>query len=108
LIDAWEQGRDLVCRDAPHLIVVHTVKDWAFGSEDCANALTFLELYAAVLGIGTCWGGYLYGAANLHSPLREALAIPPHHRVCGAMMVGYPTYHYHRLPARNRPRITWR
>lgn len=108
LIDAWERGKDLVCRGAPHLIVVHTDKDWAFGAEDSANALTFLELYAAVLGLGTCWGGYLYGAANLHAPLRDALQIPPQHRVCGAMMVGYPVYRYHRLPARNRPRITWR
>lgn len=108
LIAAWDQGIDLICRGAPHLIVVHTKKDWTFGSEDSANALTYLELYAAVLGLGTCWGGYLYGAANVHAPLREALHIPPQHRVCGAMMVGYPAYRYHRFPVRNQPRITWR
>lgn len=107
-VAAWKRGKDPVCRGASHLIVVHADKNWAFGSEDCSCALTFIDLFAPLLGLGTCWAGYFYTAANAYQPLFEALGVHPDHRVFGAMMVGYPKFTYHRLPLRNPPRVTWK
>jgi len=93
---------------SPHLIVVHADKNWAFGAEDCAGALTYIELFATVMGLGTCWAGYFYSAANSYAPLFETLGVPSAHRIFGALMVGYPTFTYHRLPLRKPPRIMWK
>ena len=107
LLKAWENGEERICRGAPHVIVVHGNKNWPFGSEDGALALSHLDLFAAAAGLGTCWGGYLYTAANNYPPLFAAMGLPPEHRVYGAMMVGYPKFKYRRIPKRNPPRVVW-
>jgi nitroreductase/NAD-dependent dihydropyrimidine dehydrogenase PreA subunit len=108
VVTCWEGGDERICRGAPHVIVVHGDKEWRYGPEDCALALSHLDLLAPCLGLGTCWAGYLYTAANAYPPLFEGLGIPEGHKVWGAMMVGYPKFKYPRLPLRNPPRVTWR
>jgi nitroreductase/NAD-dependent dihydropyrimidine dehydrogenase PreA subunit len=107
VVAAWDMGFDRVCRGAPQVIVAHADKNWGFGAEDTALALSYLELYAPVLGLGSCWAGYFYSAVNAHPPLFEALKLPPKHRVFGAVMVGYPKFRYRRLVLRKPPRVTW-
>lgn len=107
VLEAWESGDERICRGAPHVIVVHGDKDWSFGSEDGALALSHLDLYASAMGLGTCWGGYLHTAANHYPPLFEAMGLPSEHRVYGAMMVGHPKFKYPRIPRRNPPRVVW-
>jgi nitroreductase/NAD-dependent dihydropyrimidine dehydrogenase PreA subunit len=104
----WEEGKDPVLRNAPHLIVVHAPDDWTWSGVDCAIALTQFELAAVANGIGTCWGGFLMRAANGHAPLKERLAIPAGHSVQGALMYGFPLYRYHRIPSRQSARVVWR
>ncbi|MBW1682056.1 MAG: nitroreductase family protein [Deltaproteobacteria bacterium] len=104
---AWDQGEERVCRGAPHVIVLHGQRDWGYGSEDGALALAYLELYAPMLGLGSCWGGYFYTAVNGYPPLARALGIPEEHRAYGAVMVGYPRFSYRRQPTREAPRIVW-
>lgn len=107
VVAAWDMGYERVCRGAPHLIVAHADKNWGFGAEDTALALSYLELYAPVLGLGTCWAGYFYMAVNAHPPLFEALKLPAKHKAFGAVMVGYPKFRYHRLAPRKPPRVIW-
>jgi nitroreductase/NAD-dependent dihydropyrimidine dehydrogenase PreA subunit len=104
---AWDEGVDRVCRGAPHVIVGHCDKNYAFGAEDTALALSYLEIFAPALGLGTCWAGYLYTAVNNHPPLFEALKLPAGHRAFGAVMVGSPKFRYQRLPVRKAPRVSW-
>jgi nitroreductase len=108
VVGAWAEGIDRVCREAPHLIVVHAEQDWPFAPEDTALALGLLDLYATSLGLGVCWGGYLYKMTNAYPPLFEALGLPKDHLAFGAVMLGYPKFRYPRIPVRNRPRVTWK
>ena len=108
VIASWDEGYDRICRSAPHIIIAHADKTWGFGSEDCALALSLLDLYGTSIGIGTCWAGYFYNAINYCPALFEALGLPHNHHAFGAMMVGYPRFVYPRIPVRNRPRVTWR
>ena len=73
-----------------------------------ALALCLLDLYATTIGLGVCWGGYLYGAANADAAVFEALGLPAGHRAFGAVMLGYPKFKYQRIPVRNEPRVTWK
>lgn len=107
VVGAWEAGHDGICRNAPHLIAAHAHKDERTAPASCTIALTYLELAAAPLGLGACWAGYFNAAANMWPPLLEALSLPKDHITFGMMMVGYSKFQYHRLPLRNKPRITW-
>ena len=106
-ITAWDSGKDLILRGAPHVIAVHSQKDLPFAEANCVIALTYLELYAYTKGLGTCWAGYLTAAANYHEPLTKAMAIPEGHKCFGVVMLGYPKYKYTRIPKRNAPVVTW-
>ncbi len=108
VVASWDEGLERVCRDAPHIIVAHADKNWGFGAEDCTLAISFLDLYATSLGLGTCWGGYFYSAINAHRPLFEDLGLPNDHKAFGAIMIGYPKFKYRRIPVRNRPRVVWK
>jgi len=108
IVSAWNSGRDRIMRGAPHLVLVHAPADLSFPAADCATALAYLELYAFAKGLGTCWAGYFTAAANAYEPLMKKLALPQGHRCYGAVMLGYPTYAYHRIPSRREPSITWR
>lgn len=105
---SWEGGSDVIFRHAPVVIIAHAAKDNPRGAATCTIALTYLELAAVGLGLGTCWAGYFMRAAGEYAPLMQALALPEGHQCFGAMMVGYPRFNYHRLPLRNEPKITWR
>ncbi len=107
-VSAWDVGQERICRGAPHIIVVHGDKNYGFGAEDTALALSYLELFAPLLGLGSCWGGYFYSAVNAHEPLFEALGLPAGHRAFGAVMVGYPKFKYQRFPLRKAPRVNWK
>ena len=107
LVTAWDQGIDRICRNAPHLIIAHGLSSLPATQSSCIIALTYLELAALSLGLGTCWAGYFNTAANSYPPLLEALDLPRDHLPFGAMMIGYPKYQYQRIPLRNKPKITW-
>jgi len=108
MLQRWESGTDVILRDAPVLIVTHAKADNRLAQSTCTIALTYLELAATSMDLGCCWAGYFSAAAAAFPPMQEALSLPAGHQCFGAMMVGYPKFSYHRLPARKSPSITWR
>jgi nitroreductase len=119
-VKQWRAGVDGILRGAPVLVLVHGEKesgllpgvdtgmDNQVGPMDYTISLSQLEFAAMGLGLGTCWAGYVYKAANLYPPMHTALDLPAGHQCYGAMMVGYPGVVYRRIPPRNAPDITWR
>lgn len=107
VVGAWEFGVDVVCRDAPHVIAAHGLQSDRTAQTACAIAMTYLELVAPSLGLGTCWAGFFSAAAMFWPPLQKALGLPDGHLCYGAAMVGLPKYRYHRMPLRNAPQVTW-
>lgn len=107
IVAAWEAGTDTICWGAPHVIITHAPKDNVMAPQACTLALSYLDLAASSLGLGTCWAGYFNMAASHWPPMHEALGLPEEHTTFGSMMVGYPKISYRRLPPRNDPEITW-
>ncbi len=102
---------DAFLRGAPVLIITHAREGGMvslLGAIDSANALSFLDLAANSLGLGTCWAGYVYIMANLFPPVREVLALPEGHTAYGCILLGYNKFKYYRIPVRKAPRIIWR
>lgn len=104
----YENGYDVVLRDAPAVIVAHAHKENRVAPAACNIALTYLELASTTMGMGACWAGYFNAAATTFPHMKEALDLPKDHQAFGSMMVGYPKYRYQRMPSRKEPKITWR
>jgi nitroreductase/NAD-dependent dihydropyrimidine dehydrogenase PreA subunit len=107
-IERVDGGEDVVLRGAPALIVAHASRDDMMAPTSCTIALTHLELAATGMELGCCWAGYFNAAVTSFPPMKKALGLPDGHQCFGAMMLGYPTYRYHRLPERRAPKIIWR
>lgn len=107
VVGAWDFGVDVICRDAPHVIVAHGLQADMTAQNACTIAMTYLELAAPSLGLGTCWAGFYGAAAMFWPPLQNALGLPKGHVCFAAAMAGYPKFKYRRLPLRNPPQITW-
>lgn len=113
LVEAWENGTDLVLRGAPHVVIAYAEQDEnnpmsQFVSVDGVIALTHLDLALPSFGLGSCWAGGLFMALNQWPPLAEELELPEGHTFIGAMMVGYPQYQYHNIPKRNKAVVDWK
>ena len=107
ICDFFDKGTDLVMRKAPNLVLTHAHAEDRFAPHACDIAMTHVELYAPVLGLGTCWAGFFERAAVLWPPLQTYLALPQGHRVMSAAMVGYPKVRYYRCPERKPLQVEW-
>jgi nitroreductase len=107
LLEQWESGYDFILRGAPAVIMVCTPADYDWGEQDCAIALTFLELAAEARGLGACWAGYLTRVARVHAPLRQALSVPEGYVVHGGLMLGERKYSYRLVPPRKPLSVQW-
>jgi len=108
LLAQWDDGRDVLCRGAPHLVVAHAPASDPGGTIAGAIAITYLELAAVSIGAGTCWAGYVFVAAGLAPEVSAALGVPEGRRCCGAALVGLPELEHLRIPARRAPTVLWR
>jgi nitroreductase/NAD-dependent dihydropyrimidine dehydrogenase PreA subunit len=103
----WNSGNDFILRGAPTVVVACAPVEYGWGKQDCAIALTFLELAAEARGLGACWAGYLTRAASVHTPIRQALAVPEGYVVCGGLMLGERKYLYRLVPPRKPLSVQW-
>jgi nitroreductase len=104
-----EYGKDTILRDAPCLIIATTDKDrFALGRDNTHFALSYAQLYAPALGLGTCWSGlFEYCAATEYEPLLRLLKLSKNKIVTGALLTGYPVYSFKRLIDRDPMQISW-
>jgi nitroreductase/NAD-dependent dihydropyrimidine dehydrogenase PreA subunit len=107
LIQAWEDGFDPILRNAPALVVASAPETSRYGMADLSLALSYVELYAPKLGLGTCWIGFIQGALLEYAPLQAAMGIPTGHSHHFPVVLGYPKFKYQRLPERKSPTIHW-
>lgn len=107
IIAAWDVGYDAILRNAPALVVAYAPKEASNGMVDPTLALSYLDLAAPPMGLGTCWAGLLQGALLASPQLKQELGLPAEHPFHYPMMLGYPKFRYHRLPERTPPKITW-
>ena len=81
-------GLDVIFRGAPHLIVAAVPENAPCANYDPIIALSYFELYAKSLGIGTCWCGLAAAALFAVPGVAERLGIPENYRLGYAMLFG--------------------
>jgi nitroreductase/NAD-dependent dihydropyrimidine dehydrogenase PreA subunit len=107
VVAAWDAGNDSVLRNAPVLVIAMAPKEAMNGLVDLTLALSYLDLLAPAMGLGTCWAGLLQGAL-IHSPsIKASIGIPETYLHHYPIMLGYPELKYYRLPERKEPKIVF-
>lgn len=107
IVKAWDSNQDRVLRNAPVILLAHAPKEALNGMVDLTLALSYLELAATTMDLGTCWAGLLQGAMLSRPEIKQLTGVPDDHPHHYPMMLGYAKPLYYRLPERKPPRITW-
>jgi len=93
-----KKNKDVILRDAPCLVLATAPQSHSRGRDNTHFSLAYVELYAPVLGLGTCYMGLLEACALAeYKPLLELLNLSDGKVVTGAVIVGYPVYQFPRL-----------
>ncbi len=99
MIQAWKEGKDRVFRTARQAVVVCCKTSQVPSDPAVKVLLTYFELLANAMGLGTVWAGYFMVAAN-DPAIKELLGVGEDETVYGAMMFGYPEFVYDVIPKR--------
>jgi nitroreductase/NAD-dependent dihydropyrimidine dehydrogenase PreA subunit len=106
-IAAWDSGYDSVLRGAPAVVIAMAPQEAMNGLIDLTLALSYLDVLAPAMGLGTCWAGLLEGAMVNSAETRAAAGVPENFTHHYPIMLGYPDVKYYRMPERKTPKITF-
>ncbi|NLI36671.1 MAG: 4Fe-4S dicluster domain-containing protein [Bacteroidales bacterium] len=107
LVNAFEQGNDIICRSAMNLVIGYTDALHTGGAIDSIIATSQLELLLPSFKLGGCWAGYLMIALRYSPDIKKMIGLDESHTVHSAMMIGYPKYHYYKTPYRKKAEVKW-
>lgn len=93
---SFENGEDIIFRNAPHMIVVSSPITAPCAPQDPIIALSYIELYANSLGFGTCWCGYGEICMKIFPELCEILGVPKGYAPIYTMLLGKSAVEYAR------------
>lgn len=93
---AFLNGDDVIFRKAPHMVVVSVPVNAPCANEDPIIALSYFELYAQSLGIGTLWCGFAQICLKVFPDLCEFLEIPDGYKPGYVMLFGPADIKYSR------------
>ena len=94
--DALKKGEDIIFRGAPHMIVASSPITAPCANIDPVIALSYFELYAHNLGLGTCWCGFAQICIKMYPEVCDMLQIPNGYVPVYAMLFGEPAINYKR------------
>ena len=106
-INAWNDNRDTVLRNAPAVMVFHSTPYTSTPKDDCVIAAHTVVLYAMTLGLETCYIGLLEISAAASPAIMEELGLPDGNEVYSVLILGYPKYRFLRAVGRKPIKASW-
>lgn len=104
--DAFLNGEDVIFRNAPHMLVISSPINAPCANEDPIIAMSYFELYAQSLGVGTLWCGFAQICLKLFPELCEFLEIPDGYKPVYVMLFGPTNTKYTRTTQPEEYKIT--
>ena len=89
-------GKDVIFRNAPHMIVAATPKNAPCKEADPWISLSYFDLFAQTFGLGTCWCGFGVYALRWNARMRKKLNLPRGYRISSVLLFGKPSVIYPR------------
>lgn len=81
------QKKDMLFREAPHLLLISTPKTISGGKDNCLYAMNTFLITAEEENIGTCMSGFLSG---FHKEVSNFLNLPKDHIIHAGIVFGHP------------------
>jgi nitroreductase/NAD-dependent dihydropyrimidine dehydrogenase PreA subunit len=101
-----EHGVDIIFRNAPHTLFATAPAQAPSPTADTHIFLSYFDLMAPTMGIGTLWNGLLkWAVSDIFPDLRERLGIPADHEIGYAMVFGKPAVKYQRTVERGQANL---
>lgn len=107
LLRKLDAGDDVLCRNAPALFIAVANPKEDLGFVDSIISLTYADVYAPSIGLGTCWAGFVMILLGVFPPLHKILGIPDGYKAQYALLAGHPKYTFTSIPPRDMPEIFW-
>lgn len=95
-LDEIARGEDVIFRNAPHMIVASVPRSAPCREADPWIALSYFDVLAQSLGLGTCWCGFGVHAFKWVKSMRARLALPKGYEVGAVLLFGRPGVDYRR------------
>lgn len=105
-----DKGRDYILRSAPALVVAYgPKKDIDRTRASGHSCLTYAELFAPTLGLGSCWAGFFeYACFAGDTRVLNLVGVPEDKEMAGAILLGYPKFKYRNIVERNDLDLTFK
>jgi nitroreductase/NAD-dependent dihydropyrimidine dehydrogenase PreA subunit len=101
-----ELRKDMICYNAPALIVIHSESNpVGMPCHDASIWTGMATLYAELLNLSTCINGYIVNATKRNGKIKEALHIPKNHEIYSTILIGYPKMKFENRVQRKMPEI---
>lgn len=91
-----DHGKDVVFRNAPHLLLIHEPASREGHVVDTAIAMTYAELLLNARGYGTVVASFTWAALKTLPDVREELGIPGDHFLQCPLLFGIPSIKFPR------------
>ncbi|MBF0569298.1 MAG: nitroreductase family protein [Candidatus Omnitrophica bacterium] len=103
----WRQKKiDVIFRGAPHLLIASAPKKSIAPLPDCFIALSYFDLFAPSVGVGTVWSGLAKWVIDDILPqTKEFLEIPRDHVIGYCMVFGKPAVKFARTAQRGQANV---
>lgn len=96
LVKPLKDGIDVIFRGAPHMIAVSVPANAPCKDIDPIIALSYFELYAQSLGVGTLWCGFAEKSLKLFPEFCDYIGVPRGDKLAYIMLFGVPDVKYAR------------
>lgn len=96
----FEQDKDMIFRNAPHVLVASAPKNAPCPYEDVVLSIAYFDLLAQSAGLGTVWAGLLHLLMMVLPELGPMLGVSTDH-VSYPMLFGYPAVKFPRTVQRD-------
>lgn len=93
---AFENKEDIIFRNAPHMIIVSSHIHAPCANVDPIIALSYIELFAQSMNLGTCWCGFAQACFKLLPKLANMVEIPDGYKPVYVMLIGKSAVKYQR------------
>ena len=102
VVSAWDSGHDIIFRGAPHLLMVSAPSTVSTPDADILIAMSYFELLAASMGLGTLWNAMIRWAfSEISTDMYQRLGIPEDHVKGYVLLFGRPAVTYYRTVQRD-------
>ena len=108
LADLYDQGTDLILREAPVLLLFCADSvGGTFAGVNASIAVHNAALAAETLGLGCYYTGFVVIVSERDDSIASLVGLPETHKIYGALAMGYPKLSFRKWPERNPAKVTW-